>query len=197
MTSAQPEEGKTTVSVNLALTMILAGKKVLILDADLRKPRVHQIFKLENTQGFSDVITGRLAAETVVQTVRVTAERRENKGILSVITSGKITPNFFSTVGLPKLKEAIDYFRNVYDIVLLDSSPVLSVSDALLIAPMVDGIILVLNTGVITEKDAKHAKERLEQAAGGHILGAVMNRFDDKLHGSGFHPYYGYCYDAR
>jgi len=91
----------------------------------------------------------------------------------------------------PKLREAVEYLRAVYDVVLFDSSPILSVSDALLLAPMVDGVILVLNTGIVAEKDAKRAKDRIEQA-GGHILGVVMNRFNEKLHGKSYHPYYGY-----
>ena len=196
VTSAQPEEGKTTVSINLAFTMMLANKKALIIDTDLRKPRLHQILKLENMLGFADILNGSQDVKNVIQSVNVTNDTPERNQILSVITSGRVSRNSFNTMGSPKLRDAIEHLRNDYDIVLLDSSPVLSVSDSLLLAPLVDGVILILNTGVVTEKDAKSAKERLEQA-GGHILGVVMNRFNEKLHGPGFHPYYGYYHDAK
>jgi capsular exopolysaccharide synthesis family protein len=191
VTSAQPGEGKTTVTVNLALTLTLAGKKALLLDADLRKPRIHQIFKLENTLGLTDIIHGTLGVQDVIQGVKVTDGRPENEHSLSVITSGRIPPNSFHAMGSPHLKEAIAYLKNVYDVVLVDSPPTLSVSDSLLLAPIVDGVILVLSTGVITEKEAQRAKERLREA-GGHILGVVLNRFQEKLHGDAFHPYAGY-----
>lgn len=191
LTSTQPEEGKTTVAVNLALTMVLEGKKTLIVDADLRKPRIHRIFKLDNRLGLADLSTCAVAAGHLVQSVEIRTERRPKQGTLSVVTSGMVSANPLSAIGSAKLKEAMEYFRNAYDAVLLDSSPVLSVSDALLLAPMVDGVILVLNTGVVTESDAKRTKERLGHA-GGHILGVVMNRFNERLHGPGFHPYFGY-----
>jgi capsular exopolysaccharide synthesis family protein len=191
VTSTQPEEGKTTVTLNLALTMMLVGKKVLVLDTDLRKPRFHQLFKLENTQGLVDILTRNECIQDMVQVVHITDSASEHKQTLSVITSGRVPSNSFNAIGSPKLKEVMEYSRNVYDVVLCDSAPVLTVSDPLVLAPMVDGIILVLNAGAVTEKDAQHAKERLEQA-GGYILGVVMNRFDEKLHGPGFHPYYGY-----
>jgi Mrp family chromosome partitioning ATPase len=79
----------------------------------------------------------------------------------------------------------------MYDVVLVDSPPVLSVNDAVLLAPLVDGIVLVLNTGVVTENEVKQTKERLERA-GGKILGAVMNAFIEKFHGPGSQPYHGY-----
>jgi capsular exopolysaccharide synthesis family protein len=191
ITSAQPEEGKTTVSINLALTMMLAGKKTLILDADFRRPKLHQILKVENTQGFVDILTGSRDVQDLIQVVKITDHLPENKQTLDAIASGKVATNSFKLMGSPRLKEAIEYLRNQYDVVLIDSSPVLSVNDPLFLAPMVDGVILVLNTGVVTEKDAKHAKERLEQARG-HILGVVMNHFIEGVHGPGYHPYQGY-----
>ena len=191
VTSTQPDEGKTTITANLALSMVLGGKRVLILDTDLRKPRIYQVFKLENTQGVADILTGSLNAQDVIQVVEVANDPPKNQSTLNVITSGRVSPNSFNVMESPKLREAIEYLRAVYDVILFDSSPLLSVSDALLLAPMVDGVILVLNTGIVSEKDAKRAKDRIEQA-GGHILGVVMNRFNEKLHGKSYHPYYGY-----
>lgn len=192
VTSTQPEEGKTTVTVSLALAMTLVGKKVLVFDSDLRKPRIHQLLGLENTQGVADVIDGSLGVQDVIQALEIAgSERTSNKQALGVITSGKVSPNALQLVVNSKLKIDLDRLKTLYDCVLLDSAPVLAVSDPLLLAPLVDGIIIVLSPGAVTEKDAKLAKERLEQA-GGHILGVVMNRFNEALHGPGFHPYKDY-----
>jgi capsular exopolysaccharide synthesis family protein len=188
VTSTQPEEGKTTVIVSLAFTMTFAGKKVLVIDADLRKPMIHQIFELENSRGFADLLNGSVEVQDVIQILKVNHEGLQNRQPLNVITTGRVLPNSLNAMGSPNLRRSLEYLRNMYDIVLLDSPPILSVSDSLLLAPGVDGIILVLNTGAVTEEDALRAKERLDQA-GGHILGVVMNRFDEKLHGPGFHPY--------
>jgi Mrp family chromosome partitioning ATPase len=94
------------------------------------------------------------------------------------------------------LADAIRAFAQVYDTVVIDSPPVLSVSDCLLLAPLVDGVILILSTGALLQSDATRAKQQLEQA-GGRILGVVMNRFDENLHGPAFHPYHGYYETTR
>jgi capsular exopolysaccharide synthesis family protein len=191
LTSTQPEEGKTTVTINLALTMMLAGKRILIVDADLRRPRIHHILNLADTGGFADLLAGKLGVQDVIQVLELASDTGQDDYILSVITSGRPSPNSFKLLASPKVKEAIVHFTETFDTVLLDSPPALSVSDSLLLAPMVDGVILVVNTGAVTEKDARRAKERLEQA-GGHILGVAMNRFSEKLHGPAFHPYHSY-----
>ncbi len=193
LTSTQPEEGKTTLTINLALTMMLSGKKVLILDADFRKPTIHKMLGLVNTRGFADVVTGILEVQDIIEVEQVleVTDPLEHKQRLSVITAGNASPNSLKPLGSPKVREAIEYLTTVYDVALLDSPPVLSVSDPLLLAPMVDGVLLVLNTGIVTERDSKIAKARLEQA-GGRILGVAMNRFDETLHGPGFHPHRNY-----
>jgi capsular exopolysaccharide synthesis family protein len=192
VTSTQPEEGKSTVTLGLALAMMLVGKKVLVFDSDLRKPRIHQLLGLDNKRGAADVMDGSLGVQDVIQALEIADSASPgNKQTLGVITSGKVSPNALQLVANSKLKIDLDKLKTLYDCVLLDSAPVLAVSDPLLLAPLVDGIIIVLSPGAVTEKDAKLAKERLEQA-GGHILGVVMNRFNEALHGPGFHPYNDY-----
>ena len=191
ITSTQPEEGKTTVTVSLGIAAMLEGKKALILDADLRRPRIHEIFKLEKEPGFADVLTGTQSVEEIIRRIEITNDSPREKGTLNLITSGRVSPTSFNAMASPRLKDAIGRLKNDYHAVLIDSPPVLSVSDSLVLAPIVDGIILVLNTGVVTETDAKLATKRLEQA-GGRVLGVVMNRFDEKLHGPGVHPYQSY-----
>lgn len=190
VTSTQPGEGKTTVVVTMALAMTFGGKKALVIDADLRKPRVHAIMGLQNTGGVADVLNGSYTERTI-QMINVEQQKSEKQPTLSVMTTGRVSENSFNILTSPKLKEALEDLKTEYEMVLLDSPPVLSVSDALLLAPLVDGIIMVLNTGIVSQTDALRAKERIEQA-GGQILGVVMNRFDEKLHGPGFHPYSSY-----
>lgn len=187
VTSTKPAEGKTTITVNLALMMILTGQNVLVIDADVRKPQLHHIFKLKNDQGFVDILTGNRDLKDVIQKVEVTNHAQH----LSVITSGGIPENFFNNMTSLRLKEMIKLIGKIYDIILFDSSPVLSSNDPLVLASIIDGIILVLHTGMVTEREAKYAKERLD-SVGGHVLGIVLNKFDEKLHGLGFHPYHNY-----
>ncbi len=193
VTSTQPEEGKTTVSVNLAITMTFSGKKVVLIDADLRKPRLQQIFQLNNTVGFSDVVSSRIGFHDAIQIVSSSGNDPGGRRGLHVITSGGTTANALGLMDVGNLRERIEQLAKEFDMVIIDSPPVLSVSDPLMIAPIVDGVILVLNTGVVMERDAKCAKQRLEQA-GARLLGVVMNRFSEKRHGPGYHPYHGYYY---
>ena len=197
VTSTQPEEGKTTVSVNLALIAMLTGKKVLLVDADLRRPRVHEIFRMDNKIGLGDLLTGTVDIHDSIQVVPIAHEGSRDAQTVSVITSG--TASLTSTMLAmcsPKLKEVLAHVADRFDLVFLDSPPVLSVTDPLLLAPIVDGIVMVVATGCVTEMDAKRAKERLEQA-GGHVLGVALNRYDERLYGPGFHPYSTYLDGAE
>lgn len=187
VTSTQPEEGKTTVVLSLAIKMALAGKATLIIDADCRKPRVHRILSLENENGLSTTTAGRVGPLEYIQRVDLPHAGTH----LDVMTSGKGPATLFSGDGRHKLQAVIEEVKRTYEMVLIDSPPVLAVSDAMFLAPLVDGIILVLNTGTVSERDTKLAKSRLEEA-GGHIFGAVMNCFDESLHGAGFNPYHRY-----
>lgn len=196
VTSTQPEEGKTTITINLAITLALAGKRVLLVDADLRKPRIHYVLQLENAQGFTDILMGSGRVQDVTQVIKMTNPAREDTQSLSVITSGRVSPSLMATLGSSTFRRAIEPFTRDYDAILIDSPPVLSVNDAILMASVVDGVILVLNTGVVTDRDAKRAKERIEEA-GGRILGVVMNRFSEKDHGPGLHPYSSYYQETQ
>jgi len=198
VTSARPEEGKTTILVNLALTVLLAGKKPLVIDVDLRRPSIHRLLGLENTRGVVDLLKGDLDVPGMIQPV----EAEEKGGVagskraLGVITSGKASLVSLDATALARLRQPLNHLRGRYDLILLDSPPALAVSDALHLAPLVDGVVLVLSAGATLEKDARCAKERLEQA-GGQILGGVLNRFDEKWSGQPFHPYYAYYHRPR
>lgn len=197
VTSTQPEEGKTTVTVMLALTAMRAGLKVLLVDADLRKPSMHDIFQLDNKVGLGDLLTGTMGIADVLQIVEPVYDSPRKPPIVGVITSGTTgSTNSMLAIGSPKLKAILDHAAQQFDMILLDSPPVLSVSDPLFLAPMADATILVVAAGCVMEKDAQRAKERLEKASG-RICGVVLNRFTEKLHGPGHHPYFGHYYNSK
>lgn len=195
VTSTQPEEGKTTVAVMLALTAALAGKRVLLVDADLRKPRVHRLLGLPNEHGLGDLLDGAPDASTTLQTLPLAAKAPEGPAqTLSLLSSGSsggrsTIASAALRLGSPRMKGLLEELAGQFDFIFIDSPPVLAVSDPLFIAPIVDGVLLVLAVGVVGEQDAKQARERIQQV-GGQILGVVMNGFDERLHGAGVHPYH-------
>jgi capsular exopolysaccharide synthesis family protein len=190
ITSTQPQEGKTTVAANLALTMARSGRKTLLIDADLRKPRLHRILGLDNRRGFADVLGGGLGPQEVIEAVPLGATVSGAIRSLDAITSGRVSRGSVEALSSPKLRQILGYLYEIYDAVLLDSPPVLAVSDPLLLAPVADGVLLVMNAGM-PEREVKRAVDRLSQA-GGRMLGVVINRFDERVDGPGFHPYTGY-----
>jgi protein-tyrosine kinase len=190
--SAQPGEGKTTVSVGLALTMALGGQQVLLVDADARKPKVHEIFEISNKRGFTDVLAQQSELADVVRRVPLGREPIA----LDVVPSGTRVPAHQNPMASPRLEPLVAAARQHYDVVLFDSPPVLAVSDSCFLAPLVAGVIFVVGSGTVQERDAKLAKDRIEKA-GGRLLGFVMNRFDDSRDGPGYHPYEGYYDRSR
>jgi capsular exopolysaccharide synthesis family protein len=189
VTGTQPEDGTTTVAVNLALTAALAGKKVLVLDANFRTPQLHQIFQVENQRGLADVLTRGALSHEVAQTVPISVAEDGPQGRLTVIASGgTVSASALTAIRTPEFAKALQTLVADYDLALVDTSPVLTAGDTLLFAAAVDGAILVLSAGTTAEQDAALAKERIRQA-GGNVLGVVLNRFDEKSHGSSLYPY--------
>jgi capsular exopolysaccharide synthesis family protein len=189
--SAQPGEGKTTVSVGLALTMALGGQRVLLVDADTRKPKLQEIFELSDKRGFTDVLAEASGVELrdVVQSVAL-----QRGQTLDIIPSGNRLTAHPNPMASSRLEAFVALACKQYEVVLFDSPPVLAVSDPCFLAPLVTGVIFVVGAGTVQERDAKLAKDRI-QKAGGRLLGFVMNRFDDSRDGPGYHPYEGY-YDS-
>jgi Mrp family chromosome partitioning ATPase len=201
ITSTQPGEGKTTVATNLALSLILAGKRALLIDADLRRPTLDSVFRdsasssddgrnTKRRPGIAAVREGGWRVGEVVQRLHIDVAGAAEGLRLSVIPAGRVSALRFALLESPQLDETLRFCRDNNDVVLLDSPPVLAVSDALLIAPKVDGVILIVNAGTVTEREAKRAKDSLEKA-GGRVVGVVINRFDDGA-GPAYHPYAGY-----
>jgi capsular exopolysaccharide synthesis family protein len=165
VTSSVPKEGKSTVSTNLAAAIAQLGSRVLLIDADLHHPQQHHIWDLTNEVGLSEVIVGQAEVKKAVKQVMPN---------LDVLPSGVIPPNSLALLGSKRMNSLIKDFSKTYDFVIVDTSPLLLVADALTLAKMSDGILLVARPGVIDRVSANAAKERLEQA-GQKVLGLVVN----------------------
>jgi capsular exopolysaccharide synthesis family protein len=157
ITSPGTEEGKSTVTINLGVVMAQAHSRVLIVDCDLRKPVMHDYFLLDKFSGLTNMLVQDLEPEDVIKETDV--ER------LFVIPSGPIPPNPSELLGSAKMAEFLAKVANKFDIVLLDTPPVIAVTDAVLLTPMADSVILVLKSGQTRIEMAKIAKERLKNAA--------------------------------
>jgi capsular exopolysaccharide synthesis family protein len=191
-TSTQPEEGKTTVMVGLALAMARAHKRVLVVDADLRRPSIHRLLPVANREGLDALLSGSAPQSELIQVVELPASSHGEGCELWVVTAGPPKNNPLYQAARPEaLAAAITDLAKSFDLVLIDSPPILSVTDALLLAPLADGVVLVLHTGAVAERDVLKAAQRIERV-GGKLLGVVMNYFDERLHGPSLLPYHAY-----
>lgn len=183
ITSAGPGEGKSTVGSNLAVVMAESGKRTLLIDCDLRKPTIHKAFDLSNSAGLSDLLAGKTVFEKAVHESGI-----EN---LQVLTSGTRTPNPSEILSSSKMKKFITALRTIYDFIIIDTPPVLLVTDAQLLAECSDGYLLVLASGQVDKEAAAKAQSLLEKVDA-KILGAVLNKFDSAK--GGYYGYYGKSY---
>ena len=184
VTSSIPHEGKTVVSSNLAVSYSVAGKKVLIVDADMRKPRVHKVFGLTNEKGLSTLIVGDHSMDEVV-----------NKNVyegLDVVTAGVIPPNPAELLESSRFADILKEFTEKYDVVIIDTPPLSPVSDAATIAPLTDGLILAVNIAN-TPRDVFKSVIMGITKPGITRLGVVVNNLDFKQEKK-FKSYYGYSY---
>ncbi|SHH46836.1 CpsD/CapB family tyrosine-protein kinase [Clostridium grantii] len=188
LTSAGPGEGKSSTTGNLAYTLATVDKKVVIVDCDMRKPSVHKKMRLSNTVGLSNYLAGEVKLEEALQLI--------DKNIF-VITSGPIPPNPADMLGSNKMKALISKLEENFDYVLLDTPPVIAVTDAQVLAGNVDGVVLVVASKQ-ADKDAVVRAKELLLKVGANIIGVVLNKVEmRKGKGYGYQYYYYYGQDDK
>jgi len=183
-TSAEMSDGKTTVSANTAITWAQAGKRVLYVDADLRRPTAHATFNLLNTRGLTTILASAMQPKDIVDKSFV-----EN---LDVLTSGPIPPNPAELLNSGRMKILVEWMRENYDIVVLDVPPVMAVTDAQVLLPLVDGVVLVTVFGKTIKMNLQRTVETL-RLSDTKILG-IVSRVKNGQHDLGYGYGYGYGY---
>jgi len=169
ITSSEKEEGKSTISGNLALSFAQNDKKIILLDCDLRRPSIHKKFKISNLVGLSELLIGKTSLEETVQ------QYNDN---LDILSSGKIPPNPSEMLSSNAMTNLIEKLKEKYDMVILDSAPLQAVTDAQILATKVDGTILVVRAEKTKKESIIEAKSRLDKV-GANIIGTVLNAVGD------------------
>ena len=179
VTSANPEEGKSTVSGNLALVLAQGESKVLLVDCDMRRPSVHKKFRISNTYGISDLLVGNKKLEAVAH------KYNDN---LTIVSAGKIPPNPAEMLGSKAMTAFLEEMKKHFDYIVLDTPPLQAVADAQILSTKVDGSLIVVRAGV-TKKDAVHDAVSIINKVNGNIIGTVLNGADNSK--DKYYYYYG------
>lgn len=166
-TSTMAGEGKTTTISNVAIVSAKSGKKVLLIDADMRKPNIHKVFKKTNAKGLSDAVLSDQAPDQFVI--------NSQESGLDLMLSGPIPPNPSEILGSKRMRAMIEKLKEHYDLILIDAPPVGIVTDAQILASFVDGTVMVLRVGHGDHKQASYAVELLKNV-NANLLGVVLNR---------------------
>jgi succinoglycan biosynthesis transport protein ExoP len=168
VTSAVAGEGKTATASNLAIVLAQLGRPVLIVDADLRKPRLHQVFRLSNQTGLVTFLTSSADNDTIIQASAIPN--------LWIMPSGPIAPNPSELLASDRMRDWLAAVRARFEYVIIDTPPALAVTDATIVGVLADGVVLTLRSGKVTREEARLCRDRLRQADV-RILGAVLNRY--------------------
>lgn len=188
ITSPTPAEGKSTVAVNLGVVMAQSGLRVALVDADLRRPRIHKLLGLPNQQGISNLfVQNPINLDGTLQKAAIQD--------LWALTAGDLPPNPAELLASEKIVEIMEKVQEIADVLVIDSPPVTAVTDSALLAPRVDGVLLVLKPGVTQMAAARQAVEQL-QRLGSRLLGVVLNEVDLKR-SRYYHYFRGYYYAAN
>lgn len=187
VTSSQPSEGKTTTAINTAITLAQGDADVIIIDCDLRRPRLHSHFGLSNTHGLTNYLSGEKSTDNLIKT-------SPNLPRLKIITSGPIPPNPAELLSSQEMKNLLQFLRGRFKHVIIDSPPALSFTDAAILSTVVDGVVLVAMTGKSSIHLMRQFKLRLSNI-GARIYGVVLNgvkagSLEYDYYGSGYYDYY-------
>jgi polysaccharide biosynthesis transport protein len=186
VTSSQPGEGKTTTSINIGIALAQTGKQVILFDCDMRNPRVHKVLNLDTNAGMSTFLSGNSDLLPLIKKTKVSN--------LYAISAGPIPPNPADLIGSTRMQEALALLRESFSYIVIDTPPVLSVTDARILGTMVDGVILVVRGGK-TAREAVHHTKRLLQEVHARIIGALLNDVDIRSTDYSYYSknaYYGY-----
>jgi capsular exopolysaccharide synthesis family protein len=184
VTGAEAGDGKTTIAANLAAIFAQGGKRVMLLDCDLRRPRTHRFFGLQNRVGMTDIFRDSLSLSSATQ-----QWTNSHSVSMSVITSGSLPPNPAELLGSQKMEQILKELTGLVDVVVIDSPPSV-VADAQVLSAKVDGVLLVIQPGKTHKAAAKATLEQIDRA-GARIIGVVYNRISRQ---SGYYYYGGYRY---
>ncbi len=205
-TSSSPEEGKTTISVNLAITMAQGGNKVLLVEGDLRRPVISRLFGIEQSPGLTDVILGNYEWKTVVRSITdlITGKMSMDEIMLTpgldnlhIITGGGTAPNPAELVSSKMLSDFLKQAQAEYDIIIVDAPPILAATDAAILSSLCDGAILVYQVGRIARGALKRAKAQLDNT-GAKIFGIVLNGLKAEISPDfAYHDKYYYYYGDK
>lgn len=188
ITSTIPGEGKSYISSNLAISFAQAGKKVLIIDCDLRKGRQHKIFKLNSRKGLSNLLISDNSYKDYIAETKI-----EN---LYVIPRGVVPPNPSELLGSKKNVQLIEELKKHFDIIILDGAPITGLSDSLIISSIVDKVLIVSSINRTPKTELKNTKKNLENV-GANIAGLVINNINNRTDSYGSYYYYNYGYEEK
>jgi capsular exopolysaccharide synthesis family protein len=181
VTSTGPGEGKSMVASNLAISLAQAGQRVLIVDADMRKPKAHEIFGVTQEPGLSNLLVGNAKASESVRKTAVPG--------LWIVAAGRIPPNPAELVGSPRFRDFLESLKDHFEWVIIDSPPVMAVTDASLIAHHASGVLFVVGAEMTSRQNAQRALDQLEQVQA-RFIGSVLNRVDLKHNAYYYSQYY-------
>lgn len=181
VSSAGPGEGKSTTIANLAVAFSQSDRKVVLIDADMRKPTAHKTFQISNRYGLSSAISQQSTLQEVTQSTDVPN--------LDVITAGPIPPNPAEMLGSKRMTAMLEELRARYDIILVDTPPLLAVTDAQIVATKSDGAVLVVDQGRVKRQFAQKAIQNL-QNVNARILGVVLNNVKRRSNEEAYYYYY-------
>jgi capsular exopolysaccharide synthesis family protein len=182
VTSPNAAEGKTLTAINMAQAFARSGIKTLLVDCDLRHPMIHQIFGIERELGLSDVLRNQcVSIEKVAKTWAV--QMRDNANMF-VFPCGTLPPNPYEILNTPRMREVLTEFKRRYDLVILDSPPLMAATDSVVVGNEVDAVCLVIKSGKTSRDEAFRAQELLENAQT-NVIGTILNGIDVKKNGKG------------
>ncbi|MFN0277728.1 MAG: GumC family protein [Pyrinomonadaceae bacterium] len=186
ITSSLPSEGKTTTATNTAISLAQTGAKVLIIDADMRRPRLHSIFNIENRLGLSTLLSNELCDSEIDDCIR-----QDEKSKLHLMTSGPIPPNPAELIGSEQMATLLGMLQARFTHIVVDSPPIASFTDGVLIASMVDGVILVVNSGRSSRQVIRRSRQLLQEI-GAKIFGVVLNNVNLNSQNSYYYQAYNH-----